>query len=328
MKVRGYVSIALLCTTVAIIGGAQTASRRTIGLVEVPRLFNLYSPDGNPIAPASNPVIELRTRPALDSPIAATVDAPEQLKAKEYGYEELGALVYARDRGWSLVETSEGVGGWLAPADAGVFHTFESLISDGLTYLTDEWNGFVSASPDSAVRERVPGEPARTLVGFLVPQGETATLHPVFERPDRSARVIRRVTTREPDAALQTSQSIPHQVLVLDRRPGWFRVAPADQSLGQMEDAWLEEAPVWRFQAVTDEATRRILANRAWGTEDWNVRVVGTRQLADALWIEVEVLSHSVCEDPGRRPVVRARGWIPAHAPSGLPNIWFYSRGC
>ena len=117
-------------------------------------------------------------------------------------------MVYARDWGWSFVETGEGVGGWLAPADAGMFHSFESLIGDGLTYLTDEWNGFVSALPGSADRERVPGDPARTLVGFLVPQVETATLHPVFERPDRSARIIRRVTTKDPDAALRTSQSI------------------------------------------------------------------------------------------------------------------------
>jgi hypothetical protein len=328
MKVRRYVLIALLCTTVAIFGRAQTAPLRTIGLVEVPRLFNLYSPDGHRIAPAKNFGIELRTRPALDSPIAARIVAPDQLKAKEYGYEELGAVVYARDRNWSFVETSKGVAGWLAPADAGAFHSLESLITDGLTYLTDDWNGFVSESPDSARRVRVPGDPARTLVGFLVPQVKTATSHPVFARPDRSARVIRRVTTKDPDAALQTSHSIPHQVLVLDRRPGWFRVAPADQHLGQMEGAWLEEAPIWRFHAVTDEAEQRTLADRAWGPEDWNVRTLGTRRVGDALWIEVEVLSHSFCEDPRKPPVVRARGWIPAHAPSGLPNIWFYSRGC
>ena len=47
-------------------------------------------------------------------------------------------------------------------------------------------------------------------------------------------------------------------------------------------------APAWRFQAVTDEAERRTLADRAWGPQDWNVRTVGTRQVDDALWIEVE----------------------------------------
>ena len=228
-------------TTVATSGRAQTAPLRTIGLVEVPRLFNLYSPDAHPIAPAGNSGIELRTRPAPDSPIAATIVAPEQLKAKDAGTRSSVRWSTRGIGSWSFVETGEGVGGWLAPADAGMFHSFESLIGDALTDLTDEWNGFVSALPGSADRERVPGDPARTLVGFLVPQVETATLHPVFERPDRSARIIRRVTTKDPDAALQTSQSIPHQVLVLDWRPGWFRVAAADQSLGQMEGAWLEE---------------------------------------------------------------------------------------
>jgi hypothetical protein len=176
-------------------------------------------------------------------------------------------------------------------------------------------------------RTRRPGDPARTLVGFLVPQPRTATVQPVFARPDRSARVIRRVTTKNLDA-LQTTGSIPHQVLVLERRPGWYRVAPANQSLGQMEGAWLEEASAWRFHAVTDDVERGKLAERAWGPEKWRTRTVGTRRVGDALWFEVEVLSHSFCEDPRRPAVVRARGWIPAHAPSGLPNIWFYSRGC
>jgi hypothetical protein len=328
MKVRRSALIALLCTTVAIFGRAQTAPLRIVGLVEVPRLFNRYSPEGKPIPPAKDISIKLRTRPALDSPIAATIVAPDQLNAKEHRYDERGAVVYARDRNWSLVETSKGVTGWLAPADAGAFHSFESLIRDYKRgYLTGDWNGFVSESPDGARRVRVPGDPARTLVGFLVPQPRTATVQPVFARPDRSARVIRRVTTKNLDA-LQTTGSIPHQVLVLERRPGWYRVAPANQSLGQMEGAWLEEASAWRFHAVTDDVERGKLAERAWGPEKWRTRTVGTRRVGDALWFEVEVLSHSFCEDPRRPAVVRARGWIPAHAPSGLPNIWFYSRGC
>jgi hypothetical protein len=227
MEARRCVFIALLCATVAIIGRAQTPPIRIIGLVEVPQLFNLYSPDGNRIAPPKNVGIGLRTRPLLDSPTATTVVATDQLNAKEYGYEELGAVVYARDGNWSFVETSEGIAGWLAPADAGAFHSLESLITRGLTYLTDDWNGFVLASPESANREFVRADLART-----------------------------------------------------------------------------------------------------GGPENWNARTVGTRQVGDALWVEVEVLSHSFCEDPRTPPVVSARGWIPAHAPSGRPNIWFYSRGC
>ena len=73
----------------------------------------------------------------------------------EYGYEEKGALVYGSQRGYLLIRTSRGVG-WLAPHDAGSFHPFETLIKSDLTYLTEAWDGFVSASPGSAARTRVP----------------------------------------------------------------------------------------------------------------------------------------------------------------------------
>lgn len=322
-----YVSIAVFCTTIAIDGGAQSPLR-TAGIVEVPELFRYSpSPDGNLVAASRNLRIQLRARPAPDGEVVATVAVPDQLESREYDYEMLGALVYARDGSWSLVKTREGIAGWLAPTDAGTFHPLARLVTDGLAYLTRDWDGFISASPGSATREPVPADPARMIVGFLEPQTETATLHPVFEAPDKSARVIRRVTTTNPAVALQTSRAIPHQVLVLERRPGWFRVAPADQSFRQMGTAWLEGSPVWRFHEVRDLAEAQALADRAWGPEDWNVRVVGSRQVGDALWIEVEVLSHSFCVDP-RPPAVKARGWVPAHAASGAPNIWFYSRGC
>jgi hypothetical protein len=323
MKVRPYLVVALLCTTTATAGRAQTAPLRIVGLVEVPGLFNLFSPDGIRIA-AKDFRLELRTRPATDSPVAAAIMAPEQLRAMEYGYEEEGAVVHARDRGWSLVETTEGVGGWLAPADAGTFYSLESLITDGLLFLTDDWNGFLSESPESATRKLV--NPAQTLMGFVLSQEKRETSYPVFEHPDRSARIIRRVTAQDPQLALRTGDQFPHQVLVLERRPGWFRVALADQSLREMESAWLEEAPAWRFQAVANEDERRDLAERAWGYQDWAVRTTATRQVGDVLWIEVEVMTHPHCQ--GDEPTVMAHGWVPAHAPSGYTNIWFYSRGC
>ena len=63
------------------------------------------------------------------------------------------------------------------------------------------------------------------------------------------------------------------------------------------------------------------------GRDEWSVRVTDLREIEDVLWVEVELLSDSPCtsiEDPS----VRARGWLPAHAPSGELNVWFYSRGC
>jgi hypothetical protein len=57
------------------------------------------------------------------------------------------------------------------------------------------------------------------------------------------------------------------------------------------------------------------------------VRVVEFRRVDDRLWVRVEVLSHSICEST-QEPAITARGWMRAHAPSGEPTIWFYSRGC
>jgi hypothetical protein len=318
--------MALVFTMAMPLGQAQSARLRIIGIVEVPRVF-VYSNAGL-VTPDKTLRIDLRRQPSPQSPITATVSAPDQIESKEYGYEIAGAVVYARDGGWSLVRTSTGATGWLAPGDSGTFHSLESLVTTGLPFLTDDWDGFVSAAPGSGRRQLVPGDPARRLVGYLVPQVETTVAYPVFERPERSAPIITRVTAKEPDVALQTSHRIPHQVLVLDRRPGWFQVAPADQAPGQMAGAWLEEAPVWGFQPLTDEAERRELATLSWGPESWSVQTLGTRQVGDALWVEVEVLSHSPCEGSRTPPTVRAHGWIPAHASSGAPTIWFYSRGC
>jgi hypothetical protein len=78
---------------------------------------------------------------------------------------------------------------------------------------------------------------------------------------------------------------------------------------------------------VDDETDARKLADRAWGPEDWSVRVVGFQRIGDTLWANVEVMSESECSAT-EPPTVRARGWVPAHAPSGDPNVWFYSRGC
>jgi len=46
----------------------------------------------------------------------------------------------------------------------------------------------------------------------------------------------------------------------------------------------------------------------------------------DDLWIDVEVLSASPCTSDAPRVV--AKGWLRAHAASGEPVVWFFSRGC
>ena len=122
-----------------------------LGIVEIPKMFAFDSETGR-LEPRG--VLTLYTRPDGNGAEAATITAPQAIDDAEYGYEEPGALVYRRQAGYYLIRTARGAA-WLAPEDAGPFHSFEMLVSDGLAYLTDAWDGFVSASPGSSTRTRV-----------------------------------------------------------------------------------------------------------------------------------------------------------------------------
>lgn len=58
------------------------------------------------------------------------------------------------------------------------------------------------------------------------------------------------------------------------------------------------------------------------------VRVVKFRMHGGQRWVNIEVMSHSICDDNEEKPRVTARGWLPAYAPAGEPTIWFHPRGC
>jgi hypothetical protein len=326
MHARCYVLIALASALAATPVHAQRAPLRVAGIIEVPAVFNRYTSDGTPIPWEKNVVI--RMRPAVDSPPAATVAEPGHLESKEYGYEESGAVVYARDNNWSLVKTNSGVIGWLSPDDAGEYHSLEALLDDysDVAHLTEAWDGTISAAPGSATRRRVPIEPSRRVIGYLEPTTEDAVPHPVFDRPDLGGRIVAHVATANPERTLTITGGIPYKIIVRERRAGWFRVALTEETEGEPLPAWVQASRIWRFRAAASEAEQLRLATGAWGRGDPDVRTLGTRRIGDVLWVEIEVLNHSFCV--GQDPVVRERGWIPAHAPSGAINIWYSSRGC
>jgi hypothetical protein len=123
-----------------------------LGIVEIPELFYV-DPDTGTYVPRA--ALTVYTRPDSESKVMAVISSPQAIDDAEYGYEEAGALVYGRQRGYFLIRTARGVG-WLSPHNAGSFHSLETLLASELTYLTDAWDGFVSASPGSAARTRVP----------------------------------------------------------------------------------------------------------------------------------------------------------------------------
>jgi len=125
--------------------------------------------------------------------------------------------------------------------------------------------------------------------------------------------------------------------IVLQRRDGWFRVRLSEGT------AWLQASPRDEYFPLEQLLTDRL----TYLTDAWDghlsespggaaaeptvsgrdVRLGQFRRVGDRLWVHVEVLSHSICEST-EEPTVAARGWMPAHAVSGEPAIWFFSRGC
>jgi hypothetical protein len=128
-----------------------------LGIVEIPEMF-FIDPQRGGYAPRA--ALTLFTDPEPTSRVAAVISSPEAVDHAEYGYEEAGALVYGRQDGYFLIRTARGMA-WLDPQKAGAFHGLEELLSDGLTYLTDRWDGFVSPSPGTLNRTRVARPPGR-----------------------------------------------------------------------------------------------------------------------------------------------------------------------
>lgn len=146
--------------------GSNDASDRVIGLLELPQLFGdgACSPyDPTPLALFERatgvvPIGEIR----VDTPWTVEVtggcyglkvgvhmtDANatvQNFPTREFGYEAPGAIVYAR-RGNRFKIALPGGAAWVEPS-AGVLHPMETLVAEGLSYLTDRWDGMVCAEP-------------------------------------------------------------------------------------------------------------------------------------------------------------------------------------
>jgi hypothetical protein len=128
--------------------------------------------------------------------------------------------------------------------------------------------------------------------------------------------------------------------IVLAQQGRWFKIRLEDGA------AWVNATTRDEFKSLTalfDQALTAItehftgrLRDAPGGTfigdrltENQSVRVLEFRHVGNAQWINVEVLDYSPCTVPvGKEPQVIARGWMPAHAESGEPTVWFSSRGC
>jgi hypothetical protein len=272
--------------------------------------------------------------------------------------------VYAREGGWSRVRTSGGIAGWLSPLDAGDFHALEELLRGALGYLTDAWDGVLYAAPNGADRVDIPDDPQRRMTGYIEPvvqryrvvlradqdpeeirkafnvsgmgsgpgpdgtriyHFEIGTMVPVFEQPTVAGPIAFHIQSDRAHELEGTGQS-PPQLIVFENRGGWFQVGEAGGGdWRRARRRWLQVSPLWRFHPVKGGVEMAKLAERAFGPESRDVTVLDFRVLDARLWIEVELVYESEC---GGNHSPRVRGWVPAHTPSGVLNVWYYPRGC
>ena len=132
--------------------------------------------------------------------------------------------------------------------------------------------------------------------------------------------------------------------IVLAEQGGWFKIRLATGA------GWLQASPRDRFMPLADlfseyptlttlnEAFTGSLLEAPGGTatevkpaltRGLPVRVLDVRSVGDRQWLQVAVMSHSICDaDRSGPPDVEGIGWMPAHTTAGEPTVWFSSRGC
>ncbi len=126
--------------------------------------------------------------------------------------------------------------------------------------------------------------------------------------------------------------------IVVEQRHRWFKVQVPDGA------AWVHASEGDEYFSL-----QQILVKRpAYLTEAWDgrlakapggpgtsaggarrpyipVRFIESREVRGALWLKIELMSHTIYESD-EPPRVVATGWVPAHNPAGKTVVWFNSR--
>lgn len=140
-----------------------------IGLVELPGVFGVPDPDGPPGSRLPSELVPapLHAAPDAGSPLVATVSAADAnaLVWTEYSAEAPAAMAYGVTDGWVRVALRESGGGqrtgWVPPGHQGTLHPLGTLLEEGLSYLTREWDGLLHDGP-SATTAAAPHPRERT----------------------------------------------------------------------------------------------------------------------------------------------------------------------
>lgn len=155
---------------------------------------------------------------------------------------------------------------------------------------------------------------------------------------------VHREAQREPLPTLEYDFEMP-AAIVLEQRSGWFRVRM------QQGSAWIKASISDRFMPLhelfeefvgmtriderfsgplLDSPGELAAAPKAPHVVPGQpVQVLEVRDVGGRSFVRLEVMSHSLCTAGANGPPeIVATGWVPLHASTGEPTIWYSSRGC
>lgn len=300
-----------------------TTSPPLRGGVDIPRLFR--PPTRQRIA------VTLRTRPSGASGVVATLQSRRMLETFSLGQGAHVAAVYERANRWNLVRLIDGRTGWLAPEDAGKFVSFERLVRrEQQTYMTAAWDGTLAREPGAERTISAPDDPRRVWIGYVPWVADQPLAGPVYASPDEPSEPLPadgREAFESIEVPAGSGQGGP---IVFSRRPGWLEVGLYDSGSSYrkegLQHVWIrEDASRWTVRTV-EKATAEAALMAAWGPPALQaVRVLESVRIRGVLWLRVRVLVGEACELvlSDLLETTLAEGWVPAHAASGRPVIWF-----
>lgn len=137
---------------------------RLIGLLELKTL-------------AHGGAVSVRRQPSGEAGLLLMAQSNQLFVSREFAYEQVGAVVYARRDGWSRVRLQDGRFGWVSPAESGTFFPYAELPLRRLSYLTAAWSGLVWPDLGAGLPQRhIPGPHADQRGQFPVAIDRSAEL--------------------------------------------------------------------------------------------------------------------------------------------------------
>ena len=135
-----------------LVPGIGSAQQRIIGLVEIPAIHAAVN-EGS--ADTTSAPVTVHSEPNENSAVVVAVQDWRQFEFREHDYEQVSAAVYALaypERGGPWYKVRYAVGekggyGWVEHSNGAQYREVHSLVSSGLAFLTEAWDGRLLERP-------------------------------------------------------------------------------------------------------------------------------------------------------------------------------------